>query len=366
MNYQKFDLIDFMLDEAFQDWVLNPTLESQKFWENWIRNNPDKAPVIQKARAIILEVDFEGSNIDEFNKEETLQNIKAIINAEALTEELNISKEDEEFHADDEVGEKLIYSLPTQNSFIKTWHKAAIAASVSLVAMMGIWLVNFNNQEVFYSTNFGETKNVTLPDGSEVVLGANSTISFQQKWQGDHDREIDLNGEAFFSVVHTENGQKFIVHSNCVAIEVLGTEFNVNNRRGKTQVVLQSGTVKLNLDTDLKQSSGETVLKMEPGDLIEVSKNDQKVTKRVVNPEKYGLWTQDVLVFDSVPLKEVFEMIQDKYGYNVTVKDSGIENKIFEAEISSKDIDLIIKIISQSFMLDIKKQGNELIVRRGR
>ncbi len=364
MNYQKFDLIDFILDEDFQEWVLNPTLESQIFWEDWISHNPDKVPIIQKARAIMLDLDFEGSTIDEFNKGKILQNIQAIINAKALTEELNISKEDEEIHADDEVGEKLIYSLPTQHSFFKIWHKVAIAASISLVAVTGIWLVIFNNQTVFYSTNFGETKNVALPDGSEVVLSANSTVSYQQNWQGDHDREIDLTGEAFFSVVHTENDQKFVVHSNGVAIEVLGTEFNVNNRRGKTQVVLQSGKVKLNLDVDQQQSSGVSVVDMEPGDLVEVSEKNKSVTKRVVNPEKYALWTQDVLVFDSVPLKEVFEMIQDIYGYNVTVKDSGIETKIFEAEISSKDIDLIIMIISQSFALDIKKQGNELIVRR--
>ncbi|MDF9798859.1 transmembrane sensor [Catalinimonas alkaloidigena] len=364
MNYQNFDLIDFMMDEAFQEWVLNPTLESQKFWENWVRDNPDKVPVIQKARAIILDVDFEESNIDEFNKEKILQNIKAVINTETLTEELNILKESKEFHEDDEIGEKLIYSLPTQHSIIKRWHKAAIAASVSLIVMMGIWLVISNTQQVFYSTNFGETKTFNLPDGSEVVLSANSSISYEQKWQGEHDREIDLKGEAFFSVVHTENDQKFIVHSNGVAIEVLGTEFNVNNRRGKTQVVLQSGKVKLNLNTELDKHSAETILNMEPGELVEISEKDQKVTKRVVNPEKYALWTKDVLVFDSVPLKEVFNMIQDMYGYNVTVKDSGIENKIFEAEISSKDIDLIIEIIAQSFMLDIKKQGNELIVRK--
>jgi ferric-dicitrate binding protein FerR (iron transport regulator) len=364
MSYQRFDLIDFMLDEAFQEWVLNPTTESQQFWETWIRSNPDKEPIIKKARAIILDIDFEESNVDDFNKVEILQNITAIIHAEALTEELNISKEGEVFHADDEVGEKLIYSLPIQHSINKTWFKAAIAASVSLVLIMGIWLVVFNNEEVFYSTTFGETKNVTLPDGSEVILSANSNMSYEQKWQGDHDRMVELNGEAFFSVVHTKDDQKFIVHSDGVVIEVLGTEFNVNNRRGKTQVVLQSGKVKLNLGADLNQFPEETALDMEPGDLVEISKNDQKVTKRVVNPEKYALWTKDVLVFDSVPLKEVFELIQDVYGYNVTVKDSGIEAKIFKAEISSKDIDLIIKIISQSFMLEIKKQGNELIVKR--
>lgn len=365
MDYRNFEYLDFLLDEAFQEWVLNPTPEMNEFWENWILNHPEKDAAIQKARAIMLNMDFEGSNVDEFNKEEILHNIHAIIKAGELAEELNISKEGEELHSDDEVGEKLIYSLPSKRSYkIKPWHKIGIAASVSLLLIIGIWQIILLNQEVNYTTQFGETKNITLPDGSEVVLNANSKLSYSQSWQNNADREVKLVGEAFFSVVHTEDNEKFIVHSDGVAVEVLGTEFNVNNRRGKTQVVLKSGKVRLNLRKGQNQDQDKTVLSMEPGDLIEVSEKDQKITKRIVKPEKYDLWTQDVLVFDGVPLSEVFEMIQDNYGLNVTVVDEGIENKILEAEISSRDIDLIIEILSKSFILDIQKNGNELIVKK--
>ncbi|MEK6481418.1 FecR domain-containing protein [Catalinimonas sp. 4WD22] len=365
MDYRNFNYLDFLLDEAFQEWVLTPTPESNEFWQNWVRNHPEKEAAILKARAIMLNLDFEGSKIDEFNKEEILHNIQAIIKAGELTEELNISKEGDELHTDDEVGEKLIYSLPSKRTYrIKPWHKIGIAASICLLLIIGIWQIEFQHQEVIYTTQFGETKDITLPDGSEVVLNANSTLSYSQDLQNHAAREVRLRGEAFFSVVHTEDDEKFIVHSDGVAVEVLGTEFNVNNRRGKTQVVLKSGKVKLNLLENQRYNQDETSLDMEPGDLIEVSENDQKITKRIVNPEKYDLWTQDVLVFDSVPLSEVFEMIQDNYGLNVTVVDEGIENKILEAEISSRDLDLIIEILSKSFMLNIEKNGNELIVKK--
>ena len=40
MNYEEFDLVDFVLDESFQQWVLSPSPETNRFWEQWQENNP--------------------------------------------------------------------------------------------------------------------------------------------------------------------------------------------------------------------------------------------------------------------------------------------------------------------------------------
>ena len=365
MDYKSFDLVDFIFDDFFQEWVLHPTPESDKFWHTWIRENPEKDEKINKARAVILSLNFQAIPPSQFKKDKILQNISAIIKTEELADELNIPRENEAYSANDELEEAVIYSLPARRSRFNIWHKAAIAAAASVLMLFGIWQIFLVNPTVYEATAFGETKNLVLPDGSEVVLNANSSISYQD-WKSNDDREVDLTGEAFFSVLHTKNNQKFIVHSNGVGIEVLGTEFNVNNRRGKTQVVLKSGKVMLNLTEDEKSVEAGSSLSMEPGDLVEVSGKDKKITKRVVNPDNYASWTKDVLIFDNVPLSEVFEMIQDNYGYNVTVEDEGIAQRTFESEISSKDIDLIIKILSKSFGLDITKQGQELVVKKAK
>ena len=60
MNYQKFEPIDFILDESFQDWVLSPTPTSEEFWQAWIRQNPHKEAVVQQARAILLNIRLSG------------------------------------------------------------------------------------------------------------------------------------------------------------------------------------------------------------------------------------------------------------------------------------------------------------------
>ena len=354
MNYQHFEPIDFILDDSFQEWVLHPTPDADRFWQTWIWQHPAKAATIEQARAMILAIDFQGIDPQAFDKNKVLQNIQSSIKTHELADELNISQENrlgEVGH----VNEATVYALPPS-----AWYNVGVAAAVSLLALLGVWYLFLFNPTLHYAAEFGETKEVVLPDGSTVVLNANSSISYRD-WSPNEDREIDLNGEAFFTVVHTAQDQKFVVRSRGVGVEVLGTTFNVNNRRGKTQVVLESGKVLLKLP-EQPLSATAASLKMKPGDLVEVSEDDKKVTKRVVNPEKYAAWTQDVLLFDNVSLREVFEVIQDTYGYHVTVEDQGIEEKMFEAEIASGDIDLIIEILAKSFNLEITKRNNELLI----
>ena len=358
MNYQKFEPIDFILDESFQDWVLSPTPASEEFWQGWIRQNSHKEAVVQQARAVLLNIDFQDASPGTFNQAKVLENVKAIIKADELTNELNIPRPNEVKAQRTEVNEAVIYALPRR----KIWYRISIAAAASVLILLGVWQLFTTSAPHHYATEFGETRELLLPDGSTVVLNANSSISYYD-WTIQEDREVDVSGEAFFKVVHTENDQRFVVHSEGVGIEVLGTAFNVNNRRGRTQVVLQSGKVALSL-TDQKLPSEETAFSMQPGDLVEVAGRDKKITKRVVNPEKYAAWTQGVLIFDNVPLREVFEIIQDTYGYDVTVKAAGIEHEMLEAEIASTDIDLIIEILSKSFSLNIEKHPNQLIVRK--
>ncbi|MGB3585556.1 MAG: FecR domain-containing protein [Tunicatimonas sp.] len=361
MDYQDFDAIDFILDDFFQEWVLHPSPTTDRFWQGWIGQHPEKEPTIRKALIAIQSLDFQGIDSEKFDRNKVLQNIRAAIKTDELKDELDIAWESGETQEDDEVGETIMYSLPSRRFQFKTRYFMMAAASVFLLILLGVWQLVMTTSSVEYATEFGETKTIILPDNSTVVLNANSRIQYYDDGKGQGNRELDLSGEAFFSVVHNKTDQKFIVRSNGVAVEVLGTEFNVNNRRGKTQVVLKSGKILLNVPTN-PQSSVTEELAMEPGDLVEVSGQDKQITKRTVNPDKYASWTRNVLVFDNVPLQEVFEMIQDTYGYNITILDEEIGDKMFEAEISTSDLDLILKIVSKSFNLNIKKQGSELVV----
>ena len=55
-NYEAFTTEDFLLDEEFQDWVLNPESSRGSFWNNWMKEHSEKLAEIEQARNIILEL----------------------------------------------------------------------------------------------------------------------------------------------------------------------------------------------------------------------------------------------------------------------------------------------------------------------
>lgn len=255
---------------------------------------------------------------------------------------------------------------------IRWWKAAGSVAAMIILTAAYLFLFRQETQKlVEVYTPYGTTQTVQLPDGSTVTLNANSRLVYAALNQEHGDREVWLDGEGFFSVTHTVDDQRFIVHADQVDVEVLGTEFNVKNRRSKTQIVLTSGKVKLtanNLETvphlpseSDKDVSGyqvepEKMLIMQPGELAEFSDETRAFETKKVNPEKYSDWIDNEWVFDQSPLKDAIRVLEDFYGYTIELEDPALEDSIFTAKISSDEVDLFLKIIAESFELKVNKQ----------
>ena len=57
-DYQNYRLFDFITDENFKSWIINPSPDSDYFWKSWLESHPEKADVIATAREFILSVKF--------------------------------------------------------------------------------------------------------------------------------------------------------------------------------------------------------------------------------------------------------------------------------------------------------------------
>ena len=56
MDFSDYSARDFVLDEFFQEWILDPDEKTTAFWEDWIAENPDKADVVDEARQVIQNI----------------------------------------------------------------------------------------------------------------------------------------------------------------------------------------------------------------------------------------------------------------------------------------------------------------------
>ncbi|HEY9256609.1 FecR domain-containing protein, partial [Chitinophaga sp.] len=76
---------------------------------------------------------------------------------------------------------------------------AAAAIALLLIGSAGI-LTYTGNKTV--TTGYGKTASIVLSDESRIILNANSTVTYAKHWWSGSRREVWLNGEAFFEVVH--------------------------------------------------------------------------------------------------------------------------------------------------------------------
>lgn len=232
-----------------------------------------------------------------------------------------------------------------------------VAASITLVLAVSLWWFNASRNLNEIRTAFGEHKTVTLPDNSHVILNGNSTLKYSSNWDATGSREVWLEGEGFFSVTHTANHQKFVVHgSGELDVEVLGTKFNMKTRNEASEVMLTEGKVRLAMGEE--KNAKELFLK--PGDLATVKNKD--LSSRSVKHHNYTSWMDNKLVFDRTPLRELATILHDTYGLTVTFESRGLEERELSGEISSATADDILYAIAETFDLNVERDGHTVTI----
>lgn len=335
IDYSDFSVERFVMDNHFQEWVKYPNAENTLFWTKWVEEHPDKAGEIQQARLLILSMDFKRTPGNEIPQQLMFKKIQASI--------LQINEK----------------SIVVKSSSINIYYKVA---AVFLGLLISTAALHFLTSSETYSTGYGEIEYVTLPDGSNLVLNANSSVHFKNNWEAEGIREIWLQGEAFFKVSHKENHQKFVVRTDRLDVEVLGTEFNVKNRRNTTRVILNSGKVKLTV-----AGLTDDGMSMKPGESGEVSAYDNKLIKKTVNPEQFSSWTKNRLVFKGTPLIEIAQTLEDNYGWQSTFEEEAMKSYQFTGTVSTESnekIELLLLTISEAFNIEIVKEDQKIIFKK--
>lgn len=235
-------------------------------------------------------------------------------------------------------------------------------AAVFIGVLVMAFVYHYIRQEDFLtvSTSIAQTREVLLPDSSEVILNADSRIRYKKNWDKG-EREIWIQGEAFFTVRHLQNDKKFTVYANGIKVEVLGTEFMVNNRKEKTKVILNSGKVNLVMEGTAKAPQE---MEMKPGDLVEYSATRASLDQKVVNPDTYLSWINNELAFEETSLQEMISILEDHYGYTIrtNLKDDKILNKKFTGTVPVAQINIMLAGLSRSHNLDIRKKGTVITI----
>jgi ferric-dicitrate binding protein FerR (iron transport regulator) len=231
---------------------------------------------------------------------------------------------------------------------VRYW-RAAASVVLLIAFLVGIWLERDRMLTREYRTGYGEVKPLTLPDGSRVVMNANSTLRVPRFGFGKKDREVVLNGEAKFSVLHTQSHQRFIVRTpQQLAVEVLGTEFVVFSRQRGSKVVLNTGKVTLWVpDKGLAKP-----LAIVPGDVVTIEPAGGVQIKHGQAVKMHHAWEEKRFVFVNTSVREITDMLKENYGIRVLVPDASVASRTFGGTFKVTKPETLLRSLSE--LLDLQ------------
>jgi ferric-dicitrate binding protein FerR (iron transport regulator) len=241
--------------------------------------------------------------------------------------------------------EQLKTGEDTKVFILSPFKKFLRVAAIVAVLLAGSFFYLSTLSESF-TTNYAENKSISLPDTSEVILNAESELAFSKnKW--DTNRNVDLKGEAFFKVA---KGQKFTVATNQGLVTVLGTQFNVETRKGYFEVTCFEGLVSVTID------GKETLLPA--GNSLLMLNGKSTMLKAIVNGKPS--WLSNESSFKSIPFNYVLDELQRQYNIKITTKNINT-SQLFSGSFSNENIELALKSISVPLQIKFNLDGNKVL-----
>lgn len=207
----------------------------------------------------------------------------------------------------------------------------------------------------------GNTYKIKLADGTLVTLNADSKLTFPLQFSGTK-REVTLQGEAYFEVSKHQvsiggkvMNQKFIVHAEQNAIQVLGTKFNVKAYPEDKQnsFTLEEGSIALT------NPANPAPIVLKPSQKIIQTGNEFELLE--VNLSKDLSWKNGDFYFDSATVKEIMDQISR--WYNIELEYLGpVNNQRYISTISrKKTLQQVLEILETTtgIKFDIRTKGKE-------
>ena len=234
---------------------------------------------------------------------------------------------------------------------MRTWMRIA-ALFVFAIGSLTLYTIYKAQGYTDVNTNTQVLSQV-LPDGSELTLNKFSHIKFANDFKNNRNVELD-SGDVFFEV-EKDKSKPFIVKIDKIAVQVVGTSFNIKHLKQQTEVVVETGIVKVSLGTS------EVVLTK--GEKVIIPKGAIKLEKLPVNDQLYNYYRSKLFIADQTPLPTLIAVLNEAYGGNVVIEGAARDLTINTTLPFAKSLEENLNTILRTFdNLKLKRNQNEIIL----
>ena len=221
--------------------------------------------------------------------------------------------------------------LPRLQHRILPLRTMANAAAVAVLCVLGWWAYYmFAPVPLQTVSTLAETRSITLPDQTEIVLNRYSTLTYPERFRG-KDRKVQLQGEAYFEV-SKDAAHPFKVKAEAVIVQVLGTHFNIEAYPEDAQVktTLLEGSVAVSLI-----GKEEERLVLSPNESAIYNKDKKSLTLHTEKDASEEIaWRNGTLLFKSIPLQEIVRQLTNAFHTDIRIEDADLQNYHMTATFS--------------------------------
>jgi ferric-dicitrate binding protein FerR (iron transport regulator) len=229
----------------------------------------------------------------------------------------------------------------------RLYFKTATIAALAIV-LLGIPILIIQSTSknlITQSASKGELKNLFLPDGSQLILNANSSVTYSTDFE--NNRKLNLKGEAYFKVVKNPR-RPFVVKTEQFETTVLGTSFTIKAYKNHpNQISVLTGKVEVN---STKKTHFKFIL----------TKNQQLLFSKSILPvlsddtkEDFLAWTKNTMIFKNSTLDEVAETLENKFNVSIIFDSNDLRKLRISGKFKEENLANILQSIAVVKQLQI-------------
>lgn len=243
---------------------------------------------------------------------------------------------------------------PVRPLTARPWFRVAAMATLLAGATWLAYVRRGNTPETVTRQAVTAVLTDTLPDGSIITLNKGSYLSYAKPFSQDNQRSVVLDGEAFFEVT-PDKEKPFVISVNDVTVKVVGTSFNVKGTSGRTEVVVETGLVKV--------GTRQQEVSVSPEEKVTVEAGNPVIRKEHARDSFHQFYRTGKLVCHDIPLREVIAKLGELYGTDIRLADPAAGNLVIHTTFEGRSLPDVLEVIAATFNLSVVKDGSAIILK---
>lgn len=251
------------------------------------------------------------------------------------------------------------------------WRWAAVAASILVGLRVGLTVASGRHRSHFvraereYAAAAGQRLSVTLVDGTQLTLAPASRVRLAAEY-GRGAREVVLDGEAYFAVVH-DAAHPFAVRARGAVARDVGTAFDVRAypEDAGARIAVAAGAVTISTVGRCRSGlgAGGCGAQMHAGDVATVVNGNVAVEHDISVASLTG-WMQGRLAFDNTPMPEVMRELARTFDLRITLADSGLTTQRITGLFDNESVDEVLDDVAGLVGGQYEREGRLVVIKR--